>query len=217
MNSGIKKFENQRWSLTDSKKGFKYEAVKKIIDTGSVLDLGCGDGFFLKSLAPQFNRLKGLDISEEAVKKARDKDIDAEVFDFANDPLPCENSSFDTVVMLDILEHLYSPQNLLKEAKRVAKKSIIISVPNFNSLPARIQTFLGRVPENNTPSKGHIYWFNMAILRKLMKNSGLKIVAMETNTFWQDRFLVGHLASYLSRTWSSVFALSFVIKAQKII
>jgi len=217
MNSGVKNFENQRWSLSDSKGGLKHGAAKKIIDAGSVLDLGCGDGFFLKSLGPQFNRLKGLDISEEAVKKARDKDIDAEVFDFANDPLPCENSSFDTVVMLDILEHLYSPQNLLKEAKRVAKKSIIIGVPNFNSLPARIQTLLGRVPENNTPSKGHIYWFNILILKKLIKDSGLKIIALEINTFGQNRFLIGHLTNYLSRIWPGSFALSFVIKAQKII
>lgn len=215
MSSGVKNFENRRWGLSGSKGGLKHEATKRIIDIGSVLDLGCGDGFFLESLGPEFKKVKGLDISEKAVQKVRNKDIDAEVFDFASGPLPYENNSFDTVVMLDILEHLYSPQDLLEEAKRVSKKSIIISVPNFNSLPARVQAFLGRAPENNTPSKGHIYWFNMPILKRLVKNSGLKIVAMETNTFWQDHFLFGHLTNYLSRVWPSVFALSFVIKVQK--
>ena len=215
MNSDVKNFENQRWDSSDSKGGFRYKAAKRVVDVDSVLDLGCGDGFFLESLGPEFKKLKGLDISEKAVQKVHSKDIDAAVFDFASGPLPCENNSFDTVVMLDILEHLYSPKDLLEETKRVSKKSIIISVPNFNSLPARVQAFLGRAPENNTPSKGHIYWFNMPILKRLVKNSGLKIVAMETNTFWQDHFLFGYLTNYLSRVWPSVFALSFVIKAQK--
>jgi len=55
--------------------------------------------------------------------------------------------------MLDILEHLYYPKALLLEASRVADK-VIFSVPNFSSLPARMQTLFGLVPENNTAKKG---------------------------------------------------------------
>src|ERR1043166_2084581 len=92
----------------------------------------------------------GLDISEQAVQKCKTAGLDARVFDFAGQPLPFQDRSFDSVVALDVLEHLYDPAQVLREAFRVSRKRVIVSVPNFNSLPARLQVLLGRVPENNT-------------------------------------------------------------------
>ena len=108
---------------------------------------------------------KGLDISEEGVEKAKMKGFDVSVFDFSNQ-LPFPDNSFDIVISLDVLEHLYAPENLIKEAVRVSKRHLIIGVPNFNSLPARLQVLFGAVPENNRPNKGHVYWFNYCIFEK---------------------------------------------------
>ena len=82
-----------------------------------------------------------MDISEEGVAKTKNRGFEASIFDFS-DKLTFADKTFDVVVSLDVLEHLYNPESLLKEASRVSNRFVIIGVPNFNSLPARIQVFL---------------------------------------------------------------------------
>jgi len=179
------------------------------------LDLGCGDGLFLEMLKKKGITGVGLDVSEEAIKKCRAKGLRAEVFDFSNQKLPFKDNQFDCVVALDVLEHLYFPLKTIKEAARVSTKYIIVSVPNFNSLPARIQVLLGRVPENNKPQKGHIYWFNLKGLKNILEKTNLSLEEIRFNYFWSNKFLLGKIIKFLAKTRPQLFALSFVIKAKK--
>jgi len=158
---------------------------------------------------------RGLDISQEAVNKCKLKGLDVEHFDFSDGKLPYENDSFDYVIMLDVLEHLYDPAKLLNEAKRVTKKFVILSVPNFSSLPARLQVVLGKVPENNRRGKGHVYWFNWDVLKKMLDGHNLDIVALKCRTFWQNKFAIGTLSRFLMRKLPNLFALTLVVKAVK--
>lgn len=201
----IEKFENEKWKGKDQQIVFRHTEALKMINTGKILDIGCGDGLFLDMLKNIDS--VGVDISKEGIKKCIKKGLKVSLCDFSKDKLPFTDNQFDYVVMLDVLEHLYSPEDLLKEAKRVSKKSIIISVPNFSSLPARAQMLLGRIPENNTKNKGHIYWFNLRILEEMLKNNDLKIVDMKMNSFWNMNFL--------TKIFPSIFALSFVLRAEK--
>ncbi|MBX4189742.1 methionine biosynthesis protein MetW [Candidatus Parcubacteria bacterium] len=206
-------FENNRWSNFDSPVGFRHRAALDLIPEGTVLDLGCGDGVLLQLLQKKGT---GLDISDEAIRKANDKGIEAIVCDFSSQPLPFADSSFDSVAILDVLEHLYYPDQVLHEAARVAKKSVVLGVPNFNSLPARLQVLRGKIPENNTPHKGHIYWFNWRVLKKMLHKNGLKLDSFRVNTFWELVPFVGMITKTLALRWPSVFALSFVVRAKKI-
>jgi len=210
----VKQFENNRWAKDGQVACFRHEAALSMIDKGVILDLGSGDGLFLTLLNKKGIKGNGLDISEEGVFRTREKGIEASVFDF-NDKVPFEDNTFDYVSMLDLLEHLYTPQDLLMEATRVSKKFVIISVPNFSSLPARIQTFLGKVPENNRPNKGHVYWFNYSVLIRITDNCGLRLVEIRMNTFWQDYFLIGLISKFMTKIWPSLFALSSVVKLEK--
>ena len=106
--------------------------------------------------------------------------------------------------------------SILKEAKRVSKKYIIISVPNFNSLPARIQILLGLIPENNRPQKGHIFWFNYSSLKRMIRGDGWKQIDLCVNAIWRDYFLVGTILRFLAYVWPSLFALSFIVKLERL-
>ena len=155
-------------------------------------------------------------IEQALVKKAKEIGVKAEVFDFSVNKLPFSDKSFENVVLLDVLEHLYAPFDILKEAVRVSKQNIIIAAPNFNSIAARWQMLIGKTPENNQPKKGHIYWFNLNVLRGLLKQSGLEIIELKTNTIFEHRVLLKNIFQFLLNFFPNVFALSFVVKARQI-
>lgn len=216
----VKNFENKRWDGENQKISFRHKAAFEIITAISdkeisILDLGCGDGLLLSLLKDKGIIGKGLDISDEAVAKTKNKGFEASVFDFS-DRLPFADRTFDVVVSLDVLEHLYNPESLLREANRVSKDSVIIGVPNFNSLPARIQVFFGMVPENNRSKKGHIYWFNYFVLKKMISENNLVFKELRVNAIMENRFLIGKFFKFLAKIWPSLFALSFVVKLEKV-
>jgi len=209
---GVENFENKRWGGGDQKTVFRHREALSLIDAGKVLDVGCGDGLFLEMLKQGGIEAVGVDISEEGIKKCKAKNLEVSLCDLSAGKLPFSDGEFDYVVMLDVLEHLYFPEQLLREAKRVSKKYVVISVPNFSSLPARIQTVLGNVPENNRSNKGHVFWFNYIVLKKMIKNTGLSVSALSANTFWESTILT----KLLAKIYPSLFALSFVVRLEKI-
>ncbi|MDD5750406.1 MAG: methionine biosynthesis protein MetW [Candidatus Pacebacteria bacterium] len=210
----VEKFEDEKWQNKDQAINFRLEVALAMVDKGPVLDLGCGDGIFLKMLQDKGIKGQGLDISDVAVEKAIKRGLAAERFDFSAANLPFADGSFKTVVLLDVLEHLYQPQNILREARRMAGE-MVAAVPNFNSLPSRLQMLSGRVPENNLAKKGHIYWFNSKILRKVLKESGWRVTETRTNTFFEHYFLLKNIFVFLAKVFPGLFALSFVVKAKK--
>lgn len=214
--SATKKFEDARWKTRTQSFVFRHKKALELIKGSKVLDIGSGDGIFLEALRKRGVTAKGVDISEEAVKKCQARGFEAVCHDVSAGKLPFKDDEFDEVVMLDILEHLYLPEQLLGEARRVSRKYIVLGVPNFNSLPARVQMLLGRVPENNIHSQGHIYWFNYEVLVEMLARHKLKLVTLGTNVFWENNMFVGWLMKLLVAMNPALFALSFVIKVEKL-
>jgi methionine biosynthesis protein MetW len=202
----VKSFEDIRWGVKPQKIQFRHRAAVEFSENIPLLDVGCGDGFLFRLLEPKWveskKHLFGIDISSVGVEKCREQGFNAMVGDVTEN-LPYEDKQFKTAVALDILEHVYTPVSLAKELHRVAEV-VIIGVPNFSSLPARLQVLFGKVPENNSPQKGHLQWFNWDVLCSLVEKCGMKIVDVSVNAPWG--------LTFLARKWPNLFALSFVIK-----
>ena len=100
-------------------------------DSGqSILDVGCGPGVYLKALKETGHIVAGVDANPIFVEQARQvsqnvwqTDLDAEFLRAFKD------ASFDTVLMLDILEHIEHDRELLQDAKRVCRQNVILTVP----------------------------------------------------------------------------------------
>lgn len=210
----IKDFEDKRWRENDHGPVFRHRAAVDMIGAGRVLDFGCGEGVMYDMLLSKKVDYVGVDISEEAVRKCRIKGAKAQVITMIDEKLPFGDDEFDYIIMLDVLEHSLEPEKFLAEAKRVAK-NIIISVPNFSSLPARLQVFCGDVPENNRPNKGHVFWFNWPVLNSMLESLNCSVVAKKTNTFWEDKLLIGVFFKKMIDIWPNLFALSFVLSLKK--
>ena len=102
-----------------------------------VLDLGCGPGGFLYTLAPMCGHITGADISKEAIKVCRQtikqnclKNADA--VDISGSALPFEDGSFDIVVMVDLIHHMSDILTSMVEVKRVLRPGgkLLIFEPN---------------------------------------------------------------------------------------
>lgn len=92
-----------------------------------ILDFGCATGDYCLELKRLGFECVGIDINKEYIEIAQKKGVDAH---FIKDKLPFEDKSFDTVIMFELIEHVRNPDEILKEAKRVAKKNMLITVPN---------------------------------------------------------------------------------------
>lgn len=205
----VQRFEDERWRTTPQTPQFRHTEARKLVHDGTVLDIGCGDGLFLKMLKEKGITGEGLDVSPEAVAQCKRAGLAASVYS-VDEPLPFPDGAFDTVVLLDVLEHVYFPERLLAEAARVARKSVIISVPNFSSLPARLQVLRGKVPENNRPNKAHVYWFNHSVLMRVAEQARLAIRELRMNTFSPFSKL-----GVPPSVWPNGLALSFVARLEK--
>ncbi len=96
-----------------------------------ILDVGCGDGSLsanLQSKRPDVS-IRGIDVLP------REKSyIPVEMFDGKN--IPFGNNSFDAVMFSDVLHHTDDPAVLLREARRVASKCLLIKDHRRNGIAA---------------------------------------------------------------------------------
>jgi len=102
-------------------------------DAKSVLEVGCGEGTKLAKLSSKKNHRIGIDISKQAIKRAKKnypkisfKVSDAEKLSF-------KDKEFDLVFSTFMLEHTKNPERIINEALRVAKKYFILAAPNFGA------------------------------------------------------------------------------------
>ena len=90
------------------------QAAKHIREGQSVLDLGCNEGQLLDHVTVSI-RYTGVDISEYAIQKARQKHPEHEfvVADLTQD-LQLEEKKYDAIILLAFLEHIQRPQELVQ-------------------------------------------------------------------------------------------------------
>jgi len=141
---------------------FHINKIREFAKTGLMLELGCSTGYFLNAARTYFD-VKGVEISKWAVKICEDKfKLDVHYGDLKSARYP--SNHFDIVAMNDIIEHLPSPSETLKETNRILKPGglLYIVTPSINSFSARI---LGGKWWGLRPA--HIYYFSPRTLKEL--------------------------------------------------
>jgi ubiquinone/menaquinone biosynthesis C-methylase UbiE len=99
-----------------------------------ILDLGCGTGGYCLALGREGFRCTGADVNEAYVRRAREAGVDAHVV-APGEPLPFPDRAFDTVLLFEVLEHVPDHGALLREARRVARRNVLVTVPNNGAQP----------------------------------------------------------------------------------
>jgi len=143
----------------------------------TLLDIGCGSGylaFLLKREMPELH-VHGIDISAAALNQAQALDA-RYMMDLDREPIPEPDGSFDVVVCSEVLEHLYTPEVVLREIGRVLKQdgTVLITVPNFGYWRYRRDALLGKVPPIVADPR-HLHAFDADRLRSVLERQGFSV------------------------------------------
>lgn len=110
----------------------------------SVLDIGCGDGV-VGTLLPADWRYRGIDLSNASIyeQKASDERILYSSPDQIETVL-ADSEPADVVLMLDVLEHTRRFCDLFERATPLARRYLIVSLPNELFLLDRLRLLAGK-------------------------------------------------------------------------
>lgn len=159
-----------------------------------VLDVGSGRGEMMKLLSSNGYQVEGMDFDSECVRLSSQYGL-------------CRKGSieeltkmypanyFDSVILLHVLEHLYTPYQAIESLKHISKRYIQIATPNLSSF-----AFINWSRKVSSCNKGHVCGWNHAHLNNLLTNHcGLRVVNWSVdcvplyNTLpylsWLDRLL----------------------------
>lgn len=123
-----------------SERIFHRERVKMILSSlnyknKKVLDFGCSTGSILIPLAKDGIDVTGVDVSRYCVKKlkkyCKEENVSPKVLVSNGKRIRFRNEEFDIVLLLDVLEHVGNPQDIISEIRRVLKKNgkVFVTVP----------------------------------------------------------------------------------------
>ena len=180
----------------------RIKLLQRFKDKGKLLDVGCAEGFFLKT-AEKIYDVEGIEISKYAsvyAKKNLKLNVkEATLQDFKT------NTRYDIITLWDVIEHLHNPIQQLRIINGLLKKEgvLVISTGDISSLSAKIS---GRKWHLMTPPQ-HLQFFSKKSLINAIERSGFSIEKILYRGEWVS---FGYTLFKLSETTeSTVFRLLY--------
>jgi ubiquinone/menaquinone biosynthesis C-methylase UbiE len=154
-----------------------------------LLDIGCGwDARFLRNIERYVYEAVGIDFKAPELNNKKIQTISSLILD----QLPFEDSSFDIVTMLAVLEHISNPLEISREISRVLRGRglLVLTVPTKPSkLVLEFLSYrLGIV--NPEEIRDHKKYYNLRDISELFLPCGFKIQKHEYFQFYMNNFCV---------------------------
>jgi len=161
--------KESRLRATESQVGL----IKRYGNGTRLLDVGCGEGFFLFNASKAGYIVKGIELSQDAAAYARSEfglDVEAKSFE----ELRFSENHFDVVTLWQVLEHVPFPLIILKEIHRILKPGgmLVITTPDIGGIPAKILK-----KRWWCITRLHINQFTTKTLTNIIKNAGFKNIS----------------------------------------
>ncbi len=193
--------EARRWMLKQKHKMVVEQSGK---DKGSILDIGCGTGYFLEVMQSNGWDVNGVEISPSARASAQErlgKPLTSNMFDLDND-----DKTYDVISLWHVMEHLHDLDRTFDLLDKKLKKGglLIVALPNADSTDAaHYKDYWGAydVPR-------HVWHFTPSTFGLLANNKGY--VVENTLPMHLDGFYVSMLSEkYAGHKMSFVRGITF--------
>jgi 2-polyprenyl-3-methyl-5-hydroxy-6-metoxy-1,4-benzoquinol methylase len=151
---------------------------------GQLLEIGCGAGAMLETMASRGWQAVGVDFDQSAVAIARSRGRSVHPGGVFEQNFPDE--SFDAIVMNHVIEHVSAPRELLTECKRILRKggALVIITPNPGGF---LHWLFGKDWRGLEPPR-HLHLFSLAALSKLASAAGFSGVQTRTTVHGAPHF-----------------------------
>lgn len=176
---------------------------------GDLLDVGCGNGSFLKEAEKIGFRVAGVDFDTHCVETARKKGLDVYCGTVAEavESRPDWRAAFDAVTFFEVLEHQEDPAGFVQSVKKLLRPGgyIALSVPNRRRLGNVVLRVLYRIGWSSDQiyrcstldlPPHHLVWWSAPVLERFLARMGFTEIKVRTVTL-----------NYQARVqwWRSVF------------
>jgi ubiquinone/menaquinone biosynthesis C-methylase UbiE len=154
----------------------------KIKPTQTLLDVGCGTGYFSDLAYKQGVDVTGIDASEEFIKQAKKRNTEIKFSSGEMEELPFEDSTFGFVCGFNSYQYAANIKNALSEAKRVLKdKGKLVVMIWGNKEDCEALTYLKAIgsllPPPPPGAAGPFALSENQLLEKTLEEVGFKIIA----------------------------------------
>lgn len=179
-------YSEEKWEFT--------EALSDAKGADSVLEVGCGPGYFLEKVSSHAGRVYGVEYNDRAIRAARERGL--AVFGTERD-LIAEAGPVDVAFGFHVLEHVADPVGFLNDLLALVRPGgrIALSVPNMEG-PIR---FVDPCVSNMPPH--HATRWRVRTFRALARSLGLRLerVAFEPLTAGSRYYYTQHWSRHVSR------------------
>ncbi len=165
-----------------------YGAIQEIKNRRptAVCELGYGRPGSVRAIAPLVaGEYCILDIIDRTLQVELPENVRMHVCNLDN-KFPLSDASFDFIVAMMIVEHLYDPFHTFSELCRIARKgaTLAINLPNIASLKCRLELLMGKMPITSVANwfelrewdGNHLHYFTVADTKRLAALYGFKLV-----------------------------------------
>lgn len=176
-------FHNHETSSREQAAEYLLRPVETLLGRkGRLLDIGAGRGELLRVAKEQGWAAVGIEPSPTFAEYALDYS-GAEIMQEPIERCGFADRSFDVVILSAVLEHLYQPDDMIREISRVLRPGgvLYVDVPNEDGLFFRVGNLYQRLRGRNwvinlspTFSPFHVFGFTPRSLRSLLAKHGLK-------------------------------------------
>ncbi len=146
-----------------------------------VLDIGYGDGRFLRFAAEIGHRAAGVEIDPKAVERARRGSIDVHQGDIDTAAAVWGSDQFDYITMSHVIEHVHDPRHVIGVASRLLRPGgrLWIECPNASALG--LAHYGSRWRDLDPPR--HLCIPTLGALAQVAANAGLKLERQHRRPF----------------------------------
>jgi len=197
--------------------------IKRIIRPNNnlkLLDIGCATGVFLDLARTNGWRAKGIEISEDLSRYARDQfglDVKSDLYEAA-----FPSAEFDAVTLLDVVEHLppSSVNDMLKEISRIVKPGgfVVIRTPSEDAFLRALAKAIFFAGFHKLQEQMHLFYsfehilnFTPESLTAIFKRYGLTLVHQRREEENPERLNISKTSKLVLRF---MYLFSAVLKRQ---
>lgn len=159
--------------------------VAALIPVGAktVLDVGCGPGGFGRSLRARLGgaaRIEGIEAVPTQAALARiDHGFDKVHDGYFPGDLPPDCGPYDLMVFNDVLEHMWDPWDVLRQAASHLRPGghVLAAIPSIQYLPELIRIVRGRwdYTDGGTLDRTHVRFFAKTNMIEMLEDAGYRV------------------------------------------